>query len=106
LNRLFQMMRDKLAVGEPRFSTAVPQYDPFRPGDIRFSGASIEKARSMLSYTPTHSVDDGLTEALGWYVERAKTPSNRPVAATARHAAGSVVNHVSQNGKPLTVAAS
>lgn len=72
LNELFRMMRDRLALNDPRLSVAVPQYDPFRPGDIRFSCASIEKARKMLSFDPTHDVDQGLAEALDWYVERAR----------------------------------
>ena len=67
-----RMMRDRLALNDPRLSVAVPQYDPFRPGDIRFSCASIEKARKMLSFDPTHDVDQGLAEALDWYVERAR----------------------------------
>ena len=71
LNQLFHMMRDRLAVSDPQFSHAVPQYDPFRPGDIRFSCASIEKARRMLSFAPSHDVGQGLAEALDWYVERA-----------------------------------
>ena len=87
LNQLFGMMRDQLSLTDPRFSTAAPQYDPFRPGDIRFSGASIEKARRMLSYSPTHDVASGLTEALGWYVERAAAAPARVATAAGRHPA-------------------
>lgn len=72
LNQLFQMMREHLALADPQFLHAVPQYDDFRPGDIRFSCASIEKARMMLSFSPTHDVAQGLAEALDWYVERAQ----------------------------------
>jgi len=32
LNQLFEMMRDRLAIKQPRFATMVPQHDPFRPG--------------------------------------------------------------------------
>jgi len=71
LNDLFRMMRDRLALNDRRFSAAVPQYDPFRPGDIRFSCASIDKARKMLLFDPTHDVEQGLGEALDWYIERA-----------------------------------
>ncbi len=105
LNQLFHMMRDRLAQEEPRFSAAVPQYDPFRPGDIRFSGASIEKAHRMLSFNPTHTVAQGLAEALDWYVERARTTAGRPVGTTSRHVAASAVNSPSHGGTPLTVAA-
>jgi UDP-N-acetylglucosamine 4-epimerase len=105
LNQLFHMMRDKLAQEEPRFSVATPQYDPFRPGDIRFSGASIEKAQRMLSFSPTHSVDQGLAEALEWYIEKARTSAGRTHTGTGRHAPNPATppNH---GGAPLTVTTS
>ena len=71
LNQLFAMIRDGLGRKDPRFAGAVPQYDGFRPGDIRFSCASIEKARAKLRYAPTHDVAQGLAEALEWYVQNA-----------------------------------
>lgn len=85
LNQLFHMMRERLALEDPRFSLATPQYDPFRPGDIRFSAASIEKARRMLSFSPTHSVGQGLAEALDWYIGKARTNAGRIHAGTGRH---------------------
>jgi UDP-N-acetylglucosamine 4-epimerase len=80
LNHLFRMIRDRLALSDPQFSYSVPQYDAFRPGDIRFSCASIEKARRMLSFSPTHDVAQGLAEAVDWYVERARATTSRSVA--------------------------
>jgi UDP-N-acetylglucosamine 4-epimerase len=85
LNQLFHMIRDCLALSDPRFSTAAPQHDPFRPGDIRFSCASIEKARQLLRFSPTHSVAEGLAEALQWYVNRARTTADRTVTIAPRH---------------------
>jgi UDP-N-acetylglucosamine 4-epimerase len=106
LNELFRMMRDRLALQDARFGFALPQYDPFRAGDIRFSCASIEKARRMLSFSPTHSVEQGLEEALSWYVERAQTTAGRAVAATPRHPSGPIVNQPQHAGTPLTLTAS
>jgi UDP-N-acetylglucosamine 4-epimerase len=77
LNQLFQMMRESLALSDARLSNAVPQYDPFRPGDIRFSCASIEKARRMLSFSPSHTVAEGLAEALNWYIRSASSAAER-----------------------------
>jgi len=71
LNQLYMMMRDGLARKDSRFAAVLPQYDGFRPGDIRFSCASIERARTKLCYEPSHSVGDGLEEALDWYVGKA-----------------------------------
>ena len=105
LNQLFHMMRGRLALSDPQFSKAVPQYDPFRPGDIRFSCASIEKARRMLSFSPTHDVGEGLAEALDWYVERARVTAERGVT-TPHHAGGSAVHSPQFDSDPLTVASS
>ncbi|HKN57893.1 MAG TPA: SDR family oxidoreductase [Gemmatimonadaceae bacterium] len=85
LNQLFHMMRSRLVLKDARFSGAVPQYDPFRPGDIRYSGASIDKARQMLGFNPTHDVDAGLAEALDWYVERALAGTVPIAGSSLRH---------------------
>lgn len=103
LNQLFHMMRDRLAVRDSRFSNAVPQYDPFRQGDIRFSSASIQKARRMLSFAPTHDVAEGLSEALDWYIDRARTTSGRAVSSAPRHPIVTV-NSVHNGATPLTLA--
>ena len=105
LNQLFGMMRDRLALNDPKFLLAQPQYDPFRTGDIRFSCASIEKARRMLSYSPTHSVSQGLSEALDWYVERAYVTGERG-AVTTHHANGTAAHLPRFGSAPLTVTAS
>ena len=105
LNQLFHMMRGRLALSDPQFSKAVPQYDPFRPGDIRFSCASIERARRMLSFSPTHDVGQGLTEALDWYVERARASAERGVT-TPHHANGSAAHSPQFDSDPLTLASS
>jgi UDP-N-acetylglucosamine 4-epimerase len=105
LNQLFQMMRDRLALTDPQFSHARPQYDPFRAGDIRFSCASIEKARRMLSFTPTHDVAHGLAEALDWYVEKTRAGASQ-IAATPHHANGSAAHLPRFDHAPLTLATS
>jgi UDP-N-acetylglucosamine 4-epimerase len=95
LNQLFRIMRDDLSRYDPAVGFAAPQYDDFRPGDIRFSCASIDKAHAQLGYSPTHGVAEGLAEALEWYVsqapvtaERASTTRpHRPLAAGSLHSA-------------------
>lgn len=102
LNQLFQMMRDHLAAEDRAFGAVVPHYDPFRPGDIRFSCASIEKARRLLSFSPTHDVARGLAEALEWYVQTARASG---LPATPIYA-GHLVNSPQFADPPLTLAAS
>ena len=105
LNKLFQMMRDRLALHDTRFSLVLPQYDAFRPGDVRFSCASIEKAQRMLSFAPTHTVEQGLEEAMDWYVERAQPAASRATGVTPRHATPPANNPVHLTGTPLTLVA-
>ena len=89
LNQLFLIMRNRLALKDTRFSTALPQYDPFRPGDIRYSCASIGRAREMLGFSPTHDVEIGLAEALDWYVETARAAGIPAAVPAHRHSVGS-----------------
>lgn len=42
-------------------------YGPERAGDIPHSLASIDKARRLLGYSPTHSVKEGLEESVKWF---------------------------------------
>jgi UDP-N-acetylglucosamine 4-epimerase len=67
LNQLFKMIREKASVHDASIALIEPEYGPFRSGDIPHSLASIEKARIKLGYSPTHTVDQGLSEAVEWY---------------------------------------
>ncbi len=44
-----------------------PYFGPTRPGDIKHSRASIEKARQMLGYEPRVTFQDGLARTLDYY---------------------------------------
>jgi UDP-N-acetylglucosamine 4-epimerase len=67
LNHLYQMMRESLTDSFPHVAKHQPTYAPFRAGDIRHSQADISKARELLGYAPTHTVAQGLAEAMAWY---------------------------------------
>jgi UDP-N-acetylglucosamine 4-epimerase len=47
----------------------MPKYRDFRVADVRHSLASIEKASSLLGYQPTHTISQGMAEAMDWYIE-------------------------------------
>jgi UDP-N-acetylglucosamine/UDP-N-acetylgalactosamine 4-epimerase len=68
LNQLFTFLRERL---KGRF-THLQEYRPvsreFRSGDVRHSQADITKATRLLGYSPSHSVEQGLDEALEWYI--------------------------------------
>ena len=44
-----------------------PEFVAPRPGDVKHSRASIDKAGRMLGYEPVVSFEDGLAETLAWY---------------------------------------
>ncbi|QPT40841.1 dTDP-glucose 4,6-dehydratase [Oligella ureolytica] len=43
-------------------------YQDFRAGDVRHSQADITKITEQLGYQPTHSIREGLAEAMPWYI--------------------------------------
>lgn len=45
-----------------------PTYREFRSGDVRHSQADISKAKKFLGYSPTHSINQGIKEAMPWYI--------------------------------------
>ena len=69
LIQLFEALRDRLAASDPSLADLQPQYGPFRSGDIRHSQADISRAASLLGYAPTHTLEQGLEEALPWYAQ-------------------------------------
>jgi UDP-N-acetylglucosamine 4-epimerase len=67
LDELHELLRSRLARSHPGLAGARPVYGPPRPGDVMHSLADIGKARRLLGYEPTHSIEQGLDESLGWY---------------------------------------
>lgn len=68
LNQLYAMMRALLLEKFPHLQKHRPEYADFREGDVRHSQADISKAGKMLGFEPTHRVNEGLKQALDWYV--------------------------------------
>ncbi|HMC27336.1 MAG TPA: SDR family oxidoreductase [Verrucomicrobiae bacterium] len=78
LNELFEMLRTRLLPMYPHLARCVPIYRPFREGDIRHSEGAIDKAARLLGYQPTYQFQDGLDEALPWYVENFSRSRPKP----------------------------
>jgi UDP-N-acetylglucosamine/UDP-N-acetylgalactosamine 4-epimerase len=68
LTELFNLLRDGLSSAHEHVIACQPRYSEFRAGDILHSQADIGQARRLLGYRPTHNLEQGLDEALGWYV--------------------------------------
>jgi UDP-N-acetylglucosamine 4-epimerase len=67
LNELFELLRERLVPRHPHLEGLKPVYGPFREGDVLHSLADTSRARQLLGYEPTHSIEQGLDEALDWY---------------------------------------
>ncbi len=72
LNPLHGLIGATLTARKPELSVAAGVYADFRAGDVRPSLADIDKAGRLLGYSPTHSVRNGLLEAIDWYVRSKK----------------------------------
>jgi UDP-N-acetylglucosamine 4-epimerase len=72
LRELYAALRRGLAADLPAGTPEEPVYRPFRPGDVRHSQADVSAAAGKLGYAPTHSVAQGLAEALPWYLRTAR----------------------------------
>lgn len=71
LNHLFACIRDTLAENGVRY-IADPLYQDFRSGDVRHSQADIDKARDLLGYEPKYRLQEGIKEAMPWYLAKLK----------------------------------
>lgn len=69
LNELFELLRTRLSPFYAHLDAYKPVYEDFRPGDVRHSQADVGKAQRLLRFQPTHTVAQGLDEALAWYRE-------------------------------------
>lgn len=69
LNQLVGYLKDYLIKYDHKIAEVEVKHGPNRAGDIPHSLASVEKAERLLGYKPTHTIREGLKEALAWYWE-------------------------------------
>lgn len=72
LNDLVHYLKKYLSEFDPEIAQVTIIHGPNRQGDIPHSLASIDKAKKLLGYSPTHTIDKGLKEAVSWYWENLK----------------------------------
>ncbi|WP_348734444.1 NAD-dependent epimerase/dehydratase family protein [Rheinheimera texasensis] len=69
LNTLFAAIRQSLLTEGAAVLQPQPEYRDFRAGDVRHSQADISKAKTLLGYDPKFRIEQGIAEAMGWYVK-------------------------------------
>ena len=67
LNQLVGYLKEFLGEFDGEIRNIEILHGPNRVGDIPHSLASIDKAKSLLGYTPQYSMRQGLQEAVKWY---------------------------------------
>lgn len=69
LNQLAGYLKEFLTEYDAEIANIEVKHGPNRVGDIPHSLASVDKAKELLGYQPTHVIKEGLKEAVKWYWE-------------------------------------
>ncbi|WP_010249560.1 SDR family oxidoreductase [Myroides injenensis] len=72
LNQLVRYLKESLSAYDAEIAHVEVKHGPNRVGDIPHSLASVDKARKLLGYEPTHTIGEGLKEAVKWYWKNLK----------------------------------
>ena len=68
LRQLFEHLKEEASGSLNHLHIGMPVYGDSRAGDVRISMGNIERAAKYLGYAPTHSVREGLAQAMNWYI--------------------------------------
>ena len=71
LNELFESIKGALSENHIEYDKE-PIYQDFREGDVRHSQADISKISTLLGYSPSYKINDGIKKAMPWYVKNLK----------------------------------
>ena len=61
LSTLYELIRERVGRVRPQVLALAPRHRPFRPGDIKDSQADTSRARELLGYVSTHTIEQGST---------------------------------------------
>jgi UDP-N-acetylglucosamine 4-epimerase len=70
LNRLFDLLRERISRERPEEVNRQPVHEPSRPGGVRHSEADLTRARRVLGFQPRYDLRRGLDETVAWYQAR------------------------------------
>ncbi len=69
IKQMAELLKEYLSEFDKKIADVEILHGPNRVGDIPHSLASINKAKELLGYNPTHEFAKGLKEAVAWYWE-------------------------------------
>lgn len=64
---VIKVIQDALAKYDASIPGIEVEHGPERAGDVRDSLADISKSKILLGYAPTHTLKEGIAEAIEWY---------------------------------------
>ena len=67
LVELVNYLKKYLTEFDPEIAKVEVKHGPNRKGDIPHSLASVKKAKELLNYQPSHTIEKGIREAISWY---------------------------------------
>lgn len=70
LNELFYMIKHILEESYCKVSSIEPIYGVFRSGDVRHSQSDISKAKELLGYCPSCTIEGTMKETIEWFAEQ------------------------------------
>jgi UDP-N-acetylglucosamine 4-epimerase len=70
LDELYRLLRAAVARLRPDAAGLEPDYQPFRPGDVRHSAADTSRARAELGYRPAVVPEEGLRRTVDWFADQ------------------------------------
>lgn len=72
INEMDESIRKELSRFDKKILSIKPIFGPIREGDIPHSQASIEKAKNLLNYKPSHNFNEGIEASIEWYFNNLK----------------------------------
>lgn len=67
IKEMTELLKEYLSEYDPKIADIEIKHGPNRKGDVPHSLASIDKAKELLGYNPSHEFKAGLKEAVDWY---------------------------------------
>ena len=72
IKQMAELIREELSSFNKSILKIPIVFGPNRDGDIPHSMASIEKAKALLNYSPSHSFKQGIEDSLEWFYNNLK----------------------------------